>query len=87
MERLRKVLDHVMIESMALDIYKQLVEEKVFVPSPHGMVRMNVYTIHNILKALIESKYMGRVLEASQDSDLLADLKILLWEIKKEKEK
>lgn len=78
-EDIDAVVDEIFLEMIKRKIFKPLVEE--------NLVIVNADSLRNILRVLVEAKYYQRISEDSADKDKMADLQILLWQIKQEKEK
>lgn len=75
------------IQSELDELIKQCLEDRIFILGPHDMAYMKVAYLENILRLVVEAKHHQRLLETAQDKDAMADLQILLWQIKQEKEK
>lgn len=75
------------IQSETDELIKQCLEDRIFILGPNNMVYLKTSYMENILKLIVEAKHHQRLLEIAKDKDAMADLQILLWEIKKEKEK
>lgn len=76
------------IDEIVDALFVELVKEKIFkIAVEQNLVIVNADFMRSILRSIFEAMYYQRISEASADPGKMADLQILLWQIKQEKKK
>lgn len=80
------MIDYEDIDEFVDALFIELVKEHIFnISVEQNLVIVNADFMRNILRSMVESMYYQRIGEESADPDKMADLQILLWQIKQEK--